>query len=126
MEGTISPLCLRSSSSLFHFSANVSPDSHRSLGFTLVDSLRPTNLVSLRTGDRRSSSLRLFLSPTRGALRTPTLSAEEVRDVPIPKIDKSGRLSSPRAARELALYALYFLSFLKSCLLGWNWKFFWK
>ncbi|CAN6987617.1 transcription antitermination protein NusB [Brassica rapa] len=102
MEGTISPLCLRSSSSLCYFSSNVSLDSHRSLGFTLVDSLRPTNLVSLRTGNRR-----LFLSPARGALRTPTLTAEEVKDVPMPKIDKSGRLSSPRAARELALVTLY-------------------
>ncbi|CAA7025379.1 unnamed protein product [Microthlaspi erraticum] len=107
MEGSISPLCLRSSSSLSYFSSKVSPDSHRSLGFTLVDSLRPTNLVSLRTGNRRSSSLRLILSPARGALRTPTLSAEEVKDVPMPKIDKSGRLSSPRAARELALVILY-------------------
>ncbi|KAH0941954.1 hypothetical protein HID58_001591 [Brassica napus] len=102
MEGSISPLCLRSSSSLCYFSSNVSLDSHRSLGFTFVDSLRPTNLVSLRTRNRR-----LFLSPTRGALRTPTLTAEEVKDVPMPKIDKSGRLSSPRAARELALVTLY-------------------
>ncbi|AEE85189.1 putative NusB antitermination factor, NusB-like superfamily [Arabidopsis thaliana] len=109
MEGTFSPLCLRSSSNLCYFSSNVSPDSHRSIGFTLVDSLRPTNLVSLRTGNKRSSSssLRLFLSPTRSALRTPTISAEEVKDVPMPKIDKSGRLSSPRAARELALVILY-------------------
>ncbi|CAN7081753.1 unnamed protein product [Brassica oleracea var. botrytis] len=95
MEGTISPLCLRSSSSLSYFSSNLSLDSHRTLGFTTsVDSLR-------------SSSLRLFLSPTRGSLRTPTISAEEVRDVPMPKVDKSGRLSSPRAARELALVILY-------------------
>ncbi|KAG2238591.1 hypothetical protein Bca4012_023063 [Brassica carinata] len=102
MEGSISPLCLRSSSSLCYFSSNVSLDSHRSLGFTFVDSLRPTNLASLRTGNRR-----LFISPARGALRTPTLTAEEVKDVPMPKIDKSGRLSSPRAARELALVILY-------------------
>ena len=99
MEGTISPLCLRSSSSLSYFSSNLSLDSHRTLGFTtFVDSLRPTNLF------RRSSTLRLFLSPPKGSLRTPTISAEEVRDVPMPKVDKSGRLSSPRAARELALY----------------------
>ncbi|KAG2263145.1 hypothetical protein Bca52824_070224 [Brassica carinata] len=102
MEGTISPLCLRSSSSLSYFSSNLSLDSHRTLGFTTsVGSLRPTNLV------RRSSSLRLFLSPPRGSLRTPTISVEEVRDVPMPKVDKSGRLSSPRAARELALVILY-------------------
>ncbi|WZZ76158.1 hypothetical protein YC2023_087528 [Brassica napus] len=102
MEGTISPLCLRSSSSLSYFSSNLSLDSHRTLGFTTsVDSLRPTNLV------RRSSSLRMFLSPPRGSLRTPTISVEEVRDVPMPKVDKSGRLSSPRAARELALVILY-------------------
>ncbi|KAF8051998.1 hypothetical protein N665_1632s0012 [Sinapis alba] len=102
MEGTISPLCLRHSSTLSYFSSNLSLDSHRTLGFTTsVDSLRPTNFV------RRSSSLRLFLSPPRGALRTPTLTAEEVKDVPMPKVDKSGRLSSPRAARELALVILY-------------------
>ncbi|KAL0739008.1 hypothetical protein Bca4012_015218 [Brassica carinata] len=103
MEGTISPLCLRYSSSLSYFSSNLSLDSHRTLGFTTsVDSLRPTNLFR-----RSSSSLRLFLSPPRGALRTPKLTAEEVRDVPMPKVDKSGRLSSPRAARELALVILY-------------------
>ena len=67
-----------------------------------MDSLRPTNLVSLRTGNRR-----LFIAPAIGALRTPTLTAEEVKDVPMPKIDKSGRLSSPRAARELALYGVH-------------------
>ncbi|KAJ0263245.1 NusB domain-containing protein [Hirschfeldia incana] len=102
MEGTISPLCQRYSSSLSYFSSNLSPESHRTLRFTTsVDSLRPTNLFT------RPSSLRLFLSPPRSALRTPKLAAGEVRDVPMPKVDKSGRLSSPRAARELALVILY-------------------
>ncbi|KAJ4899449.1 antitermination NusB domain-containing protein [Raphanus sativus] len=94
----------RTISRLSYFSSNLSLDSHRTLvGFTTsVDSLRPTNL------SRRSSSLRLFLSPPRSALRTPKLAAGEARDVPMmPKVDKSGRLSSPRAARELALVILY-------------------
>ncbi|XP_056862304.1 uncharacterized protein LOC130509987 [Raphanus sativus] len=97
MEGSISPLCVRSSSTLCYFSNNVSLNSHRSLGFIFVI-LSGDELCIPANGNRR-----LFLSPTRGALRTPTLTAEEVKDVPMPKIDKSCRLSSPRAARELAL-----------------------
>ncbi|CAN8273860.1 unnamed protein product [Cochlearia groenlandica] len=98
MEGSISPLCLRSSSRLCFFSRNVTPESHR-----------PTNFLSLRERNIPSSSpsLRLFLTPPIGALRSPTVTTEESRDVPMPKIDKNGRLSSPRAARELALVILY-------------------
>ncbi|KAJ4891760.1 antitermination NusB domain-containing protein [Raphanus sativus] len=36
MEGSISPLCVRSSSTLCYFSNNVSLNSHRSLGFIFV------------------------------------------------------------------------------------------
>ncbi|XP_010539374.1 PREDICTED: uncharacterized protein LOC104813477 [Tarenaya hassleriana] len=112
MEGSISLLCLRTSFSCNHLSG-CSPGAYRSSVYSLFETLRPASFISFPTETRRSSSVRLFLPPTRGSIRTPELTAEEaeaaerVRDVPMPKIDKSGRFCSPRAARELALLILY-------------------